>query len=125
MSNTLMSADSENREVKSDFWLLVQEKPVTNEKKTYTLDNGRKFSDYYGYITVAIIPEESGYIRPCGVLPLSTFIDIRNVEFTFYSNGSVQWVDLIYNSDTSVSVQASVNGNVTVFALVSESYEKE
>ena len=84
------------------------------------MHNGRKFSDYKGLVNIAFKPGGSGYVRPCGSIPTEQLIYFKTTEFSFNTPSGSQWVDVVYSSDTKVSVRSSINGNIWIYAIDTE-----
>lgn len=104
----------------SYYGLILAQNVTSTSNTDYELQKGRKFSDYKGLINVLFMPTGSNYLRPCGDIPTSQFINFKTVEFSFSNQNGAQWVDVMYVSDTKISVKASIPGKIWVNAIDTE-----
>ena len=103
------------------YYTILAEKVVTSTESTeYELYNGRKFSDHKGLINVLFKPGGSEYVRPCGSIPTEQLIAYKTISFSFNTPSGSQWVDVVYSSDTKVSVISSAYGNIWIYAIDTE-----
>lgn len=94
-----------------EHYTLTVNEVINNEKKTITLYDNRKFSNYKGILQALFIPNGSSWARTLGSLPLTIFTGLKQkIEFCFVASNTVHYVDIEYNSDTSIIASTDWNG---------------
>lgn len=98
----------------AEYWTLFYGY-VDSVRKTYTLNDGRKFSDYSKLIFC--ICSDVGNIRNSIFIPLDIF---KNTNVYLYGHGSGQTVeaDFYYKTDTTVDILQDVNTGAPFTAYV-------